>query len=498
MCLIKYWKPLFASLSLSLALTAGMIAPCTILADQTSAATDTKQTASSSSNLDKDAESLKFTAKTPGGDITSTLTDDSTSTGYTLNSSTALTVNAEGNVDGIYIKWGGNPEPWVLTMADGSQITCGQNGFLHEYVKLPSQATSFTISVNEKITIDELILYSEGKLPSSVQVWEKPNDEADILVFSTHADDEILFLGGVLATYAGRDNLKVQLVYMTNYWNGLTVREHEKLDGIWECGVKQYPVNAPFDDIYATDLEGAKKVYSYDQVAAWACEQVRRFKPLVVVTQDQNGEYGHGGHMLLADTVKKAVDHSAEADYCPESVSSYGTYDVPKTYLHLYPENTISMDLRQPISNLNNRTALETAKDAYKLHVSQQWCWFYVSDEYEYSCANFGLYRSLVGQDTGNDMLEHLTSYEEQAKIAAQKEEESKAIASSQAQAEQKKLASSAASPESDKKGSKAVLIIAIIAILIILVLSLLMYKARLEKERRRRHRTKLKRKKRQ
>ena len=46
--------------------------------------------------------------------------------------------------------------------------------------------------------------------------------------------------------------------------------------------------------------------------------------------------------------------------------------------------------------------------------MSQQWCWFYVSDDYEYSIADFGLYRTTVGPDTGNDMMENLTSYAQQ------------------------------------------------------------------------------------
>ena len=46
---------------------------------------------------------------------------------------------------------------------------------------------------------------------------------------------EILFLGGVLATYAGQQHLNVQVCYMTNYWDGDRRREHEKLDGLWKA-----------------------------------------------------------------------------------------------------------------------------------------------------------------------------------------------------------------------------------------------------------------------
>ncbi len=36
---------------------------------------------------------------------------------------------------------------------------------------------------------------------------------------------------------------------------------------------------------------------------------------MIVVTQDLNGEYGHGGHMLLAKAVCEAVDNSNDAAF---------------------------------------------------------------------------------------------------------------------------------------------------------------------------------------
>jgi len=76
--------------------------------------------------------------------------------------------------------------------------------------------------------------YSAGTLPSSVQVWQPPcDDDTDILVFSTHADYEILFLGGVLANYGGEQGLTVQVAYMCNFFLTEPVRQHEELDGLW-------------------------------------------------------------------------------------------------------------------------------------------------------------------------------------------------------------------------------------------------------------------------
>ena len=253
-------------------------------------------------------------------------------------------------------------------------------------------------------------------------------------------------MGGVLATYgAGRD-LAVQLAYMIDFsGTELPVREHEKLDGLWAIGIRNYPVNAAIlNDTYSASLDAARSAYSYDAVCAFTTEAVRRFMPQVVVTQDFNGEYGHGAHMLLAHAVRDAVEGSADASYYPDSASSYGTYNVPKAYFHLYENNPIRLDLRQPIASLQGKTAVEAAADAYKMHVSQQWMDFYVSDDsndtnkYAPKCADFGLYRTLVGTDTGNDMMEHLTSYAEQARLEEEtrlREEERKRREEAQAQA---------------------------------------------------------------
>ena len=44
-----------------------------------------------------------------------------------------------------------------------------------------------------------------------MQRWEAPlYGMTDILVFSTHADEEILFLGGVLTNYGGEQYLNVR------------------------------------------------------------------------------------------------------------------------------------------------------------------------------------------------------------------------------------------------------------------------------------------------
>ena len=358
-----------------------------------------------------------------GGANLPLLRDRDDYTGYGFDAGETVAVRSERPVAGLYIQWDGPVKEWTLTY-DGKNATFGKNGFLHEYVEIPGGAKECTINIPATTRICEIYAFSEGELPDWVQRWEKPLEKADLLVFSTHADDEVLFFGGAVTLYCAL-GYRTQVVYMCNYWNGEKTREHEKLDGLWTMGVRNYPVNMDFDDHYAESLENAKTIYNYEKLTAAVADNIRRFKPQVIVSHDINGEYGHGGHIILCAALREAVEKTADAAAWKESADKYGTWDVPKTYLHLYGENKLRLDLRQSMDVLNGLTPLEVEKNAYLKHESQQWTWFYVDDEYQYSCADFGLYRTTVGNDSGkNDMMENIVSYEEQDELERQRLEE--------------------------------------------------------------------------
>lgn len=382
---------------------------------------------------------------------TSNLTDDSHYTSVKLNHDDTITITAKDNslIHGLYISWDSKPVDWTLT-TDNGKLACGANGFLHEYIALETPSTSLTIHIpKDSIRVDGIRIFGEGELPPDVQVWNPPCERADIMVVSSHADDEILFFGGVLPTYAYLHDADIQVVYMCEFWTTTKVREHEKLDGLWESGIRFYPVCGNFYDKYAENLEEAKEKYDYDELVDFLVTQIRAFQPQVLVTHDIYGEYGHGFHILTCHSLMKAVELASNAEHHPESAQAFGVWDTPKTYLHIFPANSITLDLHVPIEeDYAGRTALEIAKAAYTKHVSQQWCWFYVSDDYEYSCADFGLYRSLVGSDTTNDLLCNLKTYkvqeaEELARLEAERIAAEEAAAAA-LKAEEERLAAEA------------------------------------------------------
>ena len=143
-------------------------------------------------------------------------------------------------------------------------------------------------------------------------------------------------------------------------------------------------------------------------------EQIRRFKPLVVVTQDENGEYGHGAHILTALSVERAVAAAADPAQFPESAERYGVWNTPKTYLHLYgdPDEYTWLNYEIIAPELGWRSPFQVAQQAYLQHVTQQqWVGFYVySYDHPHDSHRFGLYRSLVGPDARkNDLMENVS-----------------------------------------------------------------------------------------
>lgn len=381
--------------------------------------------------------SPEFTLSTGGNGAY--MKDKNHSTSYTFNKGATITIRSTDNTPftGIYVIWDSPTVEWTLH-TDNEDIICGQNGFLHEYISLDSPAADAVINIpKDNIRISDIRIFSEGTLPEDVQIWNPPCERADILLVPAHADDEILFLGGIIPTYSVVKEAQIQVAYMAEFWTSSKIREHEKLDGLWEAGLDNYPVCGNFKDVYSETIEQAQGQYNFDDMVSYVTEQIRRFQPQVIVTHDQKGEYGHGFHMLTSKAVTTAVEAALDENQYTDSASLYGIWDTPKTYLHLYEENKIRLDLRQPIASMGGRTALEIAADAYKKHVSQQWCWFYVSDDYQYSCAEFGLYRTTVGNDIkGDDLLENLKTY----KIQQQEEEERIAAELEQAAIEQERL----------------------------------------------------------
>lgn len=315
----------------------------------------------------------------------------------------------ERMIGSLYLEWSHVPETWFYT-ADGHTYTVEKDGFLHQYVELHAPASEIVIQVDSALC-DVYAFEPDSRLPDWVQIWQPAHERADLLLLPTHGDDEFVFYGGMIPYYAGEKGLKVQVAYLTNHWSQI-LRPHEVLDALWHAGLRNYPVIGPFEDKWADSLEEAEAIFSRYDAAVYLTEQIRRFKPSVVIGHDLMGEYGHGQHVLQAVSLTDAIVAAADADIFHESAEKYGAWNTPKLYLHLYGQNEIVMDWNVPLTRFGGKTAMDIARESFAIHESQQGFFYVYGEGDDWDSRKFGLYRSTVGADVAkNDVFENITSY---------------------------------------------------------------------------------------
>ncbi len=145
-----------------------------------------------------------------------------------------------------------------------------------------------------------------------------------MLCILAHPDDESLGLGGIIARYAS-EGLETYLVTATRGergWfgrpddnPGLTalgqIRERELRDAAAVLGIRE--VNLL--DYVDGEVENADQGELVRQLVA----HIRRLRPDVVVTFDQNGIYGHPDHIAVTRAATSAVVAAADSTYCEGS-----------------------------------------------------------------------------------------------------------------------------------------------------------------------------------
>ena len=355
----------------------------------------------------------KLTAEASHGD--GYFTDSNYYTARKLKEDTPNTVTPEeGTIGSLYVVWNRSPERWWLTAGETERL-CGEYGFLHEYILLDEPVDSVTLHVPAGSELCDIYALSPGAAPDWVQIWEPSWDKADLLAIPTHADDEVVFFGGLLPYYAVERGLKVQVVYMTDHYSLEPHRNHELLACMWNMGLRNYPVVGPFKDRlpkFASVAE-AKQFLGWDKVKEFQVELLRRFQPSVVVTHDLEGEYGHPAHIVTATAMTEAVELAKDAANYPASAEKYGTWDTPKLYIHLYGEHETSMDWNKPMEAFGGLTGYEVAELGWEGHASQRKTSFQIyKDEDLYAGNLFGLYRTNVGQDEiGGDLFENIKDF---------------------------------------------------------------------------------------
>lgn len=321
-----------------------------------------------------------------------------------------VTTPAGDPAQGIMVTFLGDV-PALTVEAEGQVIARYDAGIEIDYVPFSVPAFHFTVRIEDApgpVEFDQLYVFSQGTLPDWVQQWQQMDGPCDLMLIATHPDDELLWFGGMIPTYAAEYGKKVMVVYLVGE---KAVRRNELLNGLWICGDRYYPEIGRFPDDGIDSIPHCQAAWGGEDAApAYVTAMIRKYRPRVVVTQDINGEYGHVHHLVTVQAVIDAVTNLAnDPSYDAASAEQYGVWQPDKLYLHLWPENQSVFDWRQPLSAFDGDLGIFVARRAFQAHVSQQNGRHDVVDYGGTDCRKFGLYFSLVGPDENmNDLFEHI------------------------------------------------------------------------------------------
>ena len=343
-----------------------------------------------------------------------TFIDNNLKSSFILADGACVSYSWEADVpaDALYLFTYTPPDAFLLVQTDEQGVVLKEEELtpkrMHYLFLLETGCRSVTVTCRGRCKLNALQIFGPGNIfPEKTVWWDEPNDYCELLLVSTHFDDEILMMGAVIPIYAGDQHRDCAIIYAVNEDN--RIRQMEAMQGLWEMGMRREPVVLSFDyESMTKSLEDDEKGLFMKNDLASMVEQLRRLRPLVVVTHDVDGEYGHREHKRTSALVRRAVELASDPSYDPESVEQYGTWQVQKVYIHLWKENPLVLDVRTPLENMEGRTALQVAKAAFAFHKTQQ-KWSVDAENNKHPIGEFGLYFSIVGPDSGvNDMLEHV------------------------------------------------------------------------------------------
>ena len=312
------------------------------------------------------------------------------------------------------INWTVAATDFEITQYDANQTLLStvtesedDTGFMANLYEIAPGAKYVKVKFNQpKQGINKIRVFGDGDLPPTVVKWNPPHEKCDLMVISTHMDDEWLWFGGIIPLYDTVQGNKVQVVYMTDCGR---LRYAECMNALAVAGVRTHPVflglkDERIDSLSKTlDHWGGKEGLMKVMVA-----MIRCYKPEVILTHDWDGEYGHNQHILTSRCMESVIEAAADAAQYPESAQAYGAWQVKKLYRHLEKKCPIQFDWHVSYPELGGRTLLQTADDAMQENASQI-KYYQVEDHGEYDNSKFGLSYSVVGDDVQhNDLFENV------------------------------------------------------------------------------------------
>ena len=329
-----------------------------------------------------------------------------------------ITAPAGERLHGLYVSWGKYITKWEIQAFDAAAnawqaVYTTADEFYNQYIPLTDGYEAVRL-VNKttdghEMAVSELHALGAGEVPRWVQQWKNFEGKADLVLLVTDPGDEYLFFGGLLPTYIaqGKEIMVCEIV------NTIAAYKSQMLDGLWYCGLTNYPYMAYFRPNMASSMQAQYDAWSQVQFVRHVSRIVRMYKPDVLVTHAKNGENIDGGHKVCADAAVRslttAMDELYDVGY---GYANWGNWRVLKLYLHQTGDALTTLDYDLPLDFYGGKTARQIAQEAYSFQDYQKKSLKGRDITYGEGVSDgsaYGLVFSQVGEDTGSgDLFEHI------------------------------------------------------------------------------------------
>ena len=170
-------------------------------------------------------------------------------------------------------------------------------------------------------------------------------EELKLLFVLAHPDDETLGNGGTIARYAD-EGIDVHLVTATGGEEGWFGAADENPGPEELARIREKELRGAAEVLGVSDVsllgyhDGELAKASTPEVVGKIVSHIRRVRPQVVVTFDQNGLYGHPDHIAITQFTTAAVAAAGNPDYTdPEG---RGPHQVSKLYYMAWTRDDVA------------------------------------------------------------------------------------------------------------------------------------------------------------
>jgi LmbE family N-acetylglucosaminyl deacetylase len=237
-----------------------------------------------------------------------------------------------------------------------------------------------------------------------------------VMLVTAHPDDEGMLVGFV-PWIAQVKRLPLAWVVLTSGddskgvkpFGDRSIRENELRRAAWVYGLPNEPIFGRFrDGVGSGTIEETWRLWGGERAPVeFLVQQIRRYRPEVLVTLAFDSVTGHPNHAAAALAATKAADAAGDAAAFPVAPGAPAPWSPKKIYVHNWPGRRLTMDWTMPVPGAPGLTPHAIVSEGIRQHASQG-----VSRRPMFvgrTTTSFGLYFSSVGADRpGGDLFDNL------------------------------------------------------------------------------------------